>query len=172
MKQNMDTTEYAPYYEPYVKRVPNGDIIEILSSQSEDTANLISDLNEEQAMHRYGEGKWSVKEVIGHFTDTERIMAYRLLAIARGDASILPGFDDQAYVKNAHFDQLSLQQLSQNFLSVRQSTIQLLKSLPNEVWTKSGNANGSQVTVRALAYIIAGHELHHRSIIEERYLRV
>lgn len=170
MNQRIDSTEYAPYYAPYVNRVPEGDIAGILLSQLEKTLKLIRALDEDQALFRYEEGKWSVKEVIGHITDTERIMAYRLLSIARGETASLPGFDEQKYVQNGNFDEVALQDISQNYATVRQSTIQLLKTLPTEAWTRTGISNGFQVTVRALAHIIAGHELHHCNIIEERYI--
>ncbi|NMD71023.1 DinB family protein [Bacillus sp. DNRA2] len=170
MNQKLDTTEFAPYYAPYVNRVPEGDIIEILSSQLEKTLNFILAFSDDEALFRYGAGKWSVKEVIGHIIDTERIMAYRLLAIARGETVSLPGFDEQLYVKNAQFDQLSVKELSRSYEIVRQSTTQLLKSIPHDAWTRKGLANGTETTVRALAYIIAGHELHHLNIIEKRYI--
>ncbi|WP_147532819.1 DinB family protein [Bacillus marasmi] len=170
MNNKIDSTEYGPYFATYVKRVPEGEIIEILSSQLKETLKLIQGLNEDQAMYRYQVGKWSVKEVIGHMTDTERIMAYRLMSIARGETASLPGFDEQSYVEHANFDQITLNELGENFKTVRESTIQLLKTLPESAWHNSGSANGTQVTVRALAYIIAGHEIHHRSIINERYI--
>ena len=110
------------------------------------------------------------KEVIGHIADTERIMAYRLLSIARGETAELPGYNDDMYVLKAAFDKQSMQDLIDNLIVVRHSTVHLLKSLDQDTWLQRGNANKSEVTVRALAYIIAGHELHHLQIIKERYL--
>lgn len=170
MKKLLESNEYAPYYSTYVNLVPEGGIIEILTKQIEETSAVLKDLTDHQAHFSYGDGKWSIKEAIGHVVDTERIMAYRLLSFARGETAELPGYDDNEYVKNAQFNEQPLQGLLQNLTIVRQSTIQLIKSLPSEAYLRRGNANGSVVTVRALMYIIAGHELHHRNIIKDRYM--
>ncbi len=162
--------EFAPYYLTYVNSVPEGDIISILSQQMEDTMLLLNDVSEEQGQFHYAPGKWSLKEVIGHITDTERIMAYRLLCIARGETLSLPGFDENKYVAHASFNQQPIEQLLANLSVVRQSTILLLKSLAAESYTRKGLANNVEMTVRALAYIIAGHALHHCQIINERYI--
>ncbi|MFE8697255.1 DinB family protein [Cytobacillus sp. FJAT-53684] len=170
MQMKPEENEYAPYYATYVDLVPDGDIIHILNEQVEDTIQLLNHISDEQSLFRYAPGKWSVKEVVGHVVDTERIMAYRLLCIARGETVSLPGYDDQVYVQNAEFDRLPLKELIENLRVVRQSTIQLLKELDTKAWIRIGNANGSDVSVRALAYIIAGHERHHRQLVKERYL--
>lgn len=170
MKKLLESSEYAPYYSTYVNLVPEGDILNILTRQMEDTSAHLLDLTEQQSRFSYGDGKWTIKEVIGHIADTERIMAYRLLSFARGETAELPGYDDNKYVKNAHFNVQSVQQLLQNLSMVRQSTIHLIKSLPSEAFMRRGKANGSGVTVRALMYIIAEHELHHRNIIKQRYM--
>lgn len=170
MKQMLKSNEYASYYSTYVDLVPEGDIISILMQQMEETTAVLKDLTEQQAHFSYGEGKWSIKEVVGHIADTERIMGYRLLSFARGEKAELPGYDDNEYVRNARFNALSLQELLENFHITRKSTLQLIKSLSNEAFLRRGNANGSEVSVRALVYIIAGHELHHRNLIKERYI--
>lgn len=169
MYQKPEASEYAAYYANYVNLVPSGDIIDQLNEQITVTIAALKDLTESQAEFRYGPEKWSIKEVVGHMADTERIMAYRLLSIARGETVSLPGYDDNQYVRNAAFNQLSLQDLLENLTIVRQATISLLSSLDISAWGRIGNANGSNVSVRAIATIIAGHELHHRNILHERY---
>ncbi|KZE67155.1 damage-inducible protein DinB [Fictibacillus phosphorivorans] len=165
-----ETYKYADYYKTYVKLVPKGDMVQILEDQMRETVGLMSMLSEEKCAHRYAAGKWSIKEVIGHVVDTERIMSYRLLSIARGDRVSLPGYDENAYVEEADFDSHSMKRLLEHFVAVRQATIQLINSLPKEARSKIGTANGHEVSVSALMMIIAGHELHHRNIILERYL--
>ncbi len=170
MLKQLERNEYASYYQPYVDLVPEGDLIHSLSRQMEETVAFLKDITDAQGEFRYAEGKWSIKEVIGHMIDTERIMAYRLLAIARGERNNLPGFDEEEYVQQASFTKQSVEELIQSFSIVRQSTIVLLKSLASEEWLHWGSANNFDTTVRALAVIIAGHELHHIQIIKERYL--
>ncbi|SHS10328.1 metal-dependent hydrolase [Mycobacteroides abscessus subsp. abscessus] len=170
MKQMLKSTEYAPYYSRYVDLVPEGDLTSILLQQMKETVDILKGLTEQQAHFSYGVGKWSIKEVIGHITDTERIMGYRLLSFARGEKAELPGYDDNEYVRNAYFNSLFLQDLLENFEITRESTLQLIKSLPKEAYIRRGKANGSDVSVRALVCIIAGHELHHRKLIKERYI--
>lgn len=170
MRSRPEVHEYAPYYSPYLKLVPNGDIIDILSKQLEGIHELLSGISEEQALFKYGPDKWTIKEVLGHLMDTERIMAYRLLCIARGDQTSLPGYNEENYVQNAHFNQHSLRDLLGDLSVVRKSTIRLLDVLETDDWLKAGTANHYPVTVRAIAYIIAGHEKHHLNILKERYL--
>jgi hypothetical protein len=162
--------EFAPYYLPYVNSVPEGDIISILNKQLEDTKLLLENVTEEQGRFRYAPGKWSIKEVVGHMTDTERIMAYRLLCIARGETVSLPGFDESVYVSHASFNEQTIEKLLEHFSVVRQSTLILMESLAEESWLRRGLANNTDVTVRGVAYIIAGHAIHHCRIIKERYL--
>lgn len=162
--------EYADYYASYVKLVPEGNMAEILEKQMKETVMMLSALTDHKSEHRYAPGKWSIKEVIGHVTDTERIMSYRLLCIARGETVSLPGYDENKYVEVANFDNLTLKELLDHFACVRQSTIHLLKSLSEENLMRKGTANNTEVSARALLTIIAGHELHHRNIIQERYL--
>ncbi|MGG1575467.1 DinB family protein [Fictibacillus sp. NRS-1165] len=169
MRSKPKTNEYDSYYVNYIAALPDQDIVNLLEEQAEETVQTVQDLTEQQALFKYGPEKWSIKEVIGHLTDTEQIMAFRLLSIARGEKGILPGFDENAYVQHAFFDRQPLSDLIQQFQNVRQSTKLLIKSMEEEPWTRSGNANGSDVTVRAIAYIIAGHEKHHLGILKERY---
>lgn len=161
--------EYASYYGPYVARVPEGDPVALLEQQLDDTCRLLSGLSDAQADHAYAPGKWTVKEVVGHITDAERVFAYRVMRFGRGDTTDLAGFDENAYVPAGAFAARSLASLVEEFAAVRRATIALLRNLPDEAWLRQGTANGYPVSVRALAYIIAGHELHHRAILEERY---
>ncbi|ARC32397.1 Uncharacterized protein BC141101_02821 [Bacillus toyonensis] len=169
MQKRPGTNEYNPYYSTYIKLVPDGDIIHILEQQMKETNLLLKDISDSEGHFRYAPNKWSIKEVIGHIADTERIMAYRLLSIARGETAELPGYNDDMYVLRAAFDKQSMQDLLTNLTVVRQSTVHLLKSLDKDAWLQRGIANNSEVTVRALANIISGHELHHRQIIKVRY---
>jgi len=170
MLKTPNQDEYQEYYEPYVKVIPQGDLLEILKSQLSEMKLLIQGLTDEQALYRYAPEKWSIKEVLGHVTDTERIMSYRLLRIGRGDSTDLAGFDDQLYVRNADFNRQSLSNLLQYFTATRQSTIALMPTLSDEAWLRRGTANQTEVSARALAYIIAGHERHHRQVIHDKYL--
>ncbi|MBS4174376.1 DinB family protein [Bacillus sp. FJAT-49736] len=170
MNQRPQSNEYIPYYSTYIQLVPEGDIIGILEEQVQDTVKLLKNISPSQAHFRYGPDKWTIKEVIGHIADTESIMSYRLLSFARGEMAELPGFDEDSYVQAADFNRLSAEDLLDNFEAVRKANVLLLKSLDEGMWTRGGSANESPVTVRALAWIIAGHELHHRSIIKDRYM--
>lgn len=162
--------EYPAYYGGYINLVPKGDLLDILAKQLEDTTILLSDITETQSNYRYAAGKWTLKEVIGHISDTERIMGYRLLRISRGDKTPLAGYNDEDYVKEALFHTRSISELLEDFHAVRRSTFSLLRGLPETAWARTGIANNSEISVNALLFIIAGHELHHVNIIKERYL--
>jgi uncharacterized damage-inducible protein DinB len=162
--------EYAPYFEQYVSLVPEGDVVARLGQQLDTTLRLLRAIDEDQANHRYAPDKWSIKEVIGHLIDAERIFAYRALRISRGDATPLAGFEQNDYVPNANSDARELADLAAEFACVRQSTLHLLKSLSDEAWLRRGVANDNEVSVRALAYMMAGHEAHHVQVIKSRYL--
>jgi uncharacterized damage-inducible protein DinB len=160
--------EFAPFYAGYIERVPEGDILRILADQWQATERLLRGA-EERADFRYADGKWSVKQVVGHLADTERIMAYRALRIARGDATPLPGFDENAFTAAGAFDARELGELVDDLGAARAATLHLLRGLPDAAWTRTGTANDAPTSVRAIACILAGHELHHRAILEERY---
>lgn len=170
MQSKPTPKEFHAVYERYINIVPDKEIVKVLEEQIKDTISLLHTLKDEQALFSYAPKKWSIKEVIGHLIDTERIMSYRLLSIARGETASLPGYNDNDYVEQADFNCLRLADLLQQWRIVRQSTLQLIQSLNSEAWKRWGKANGSDVTVRAIAYIIAGHELHHRNILIDRYL--
>jgi len=162
--------EFAPYYAAYVARVPAGDIVQTLTRQRVDSAMLFAGLTPEQAAFRYAPGKWSVREVIGHITVAERIFAYRALRVGRNDKTPLSGFEENDFVKFGDFESRSVAELASDFDHVRIATIDLFGSFAEEAWLRTGVANSFNVSVRALAWIIAGHELHHREILNTRYL--
>jgi uncharacterized damage-inducible protein DinB len=169
MNNKPESNEYAGYYEKYIALVPQADIVGLLESQRLQMAQLLTACSERDGNFHYAPDKWSVKEVIGHLADCERIFTYRALCIARGDATPLPGFEQDDYVRTAGSGRRQLRDLAEEFSGIRNSTISLYRSLDDEAWTRRGSANKNEVSVRALAYITAGHELHHRRILEERY---
>lgn len=164
------TDEYLPYYGRYIDRVVNGDVISTLADQIGETVALLRSLPESVAGYRYAPDKWSVNELVGHVIDTERIMGIRALRFARGDATPLPGFEQDDYVRGSTADAYPLSELAAELEAVRRSTVYFFRHLDEEAWARRGVANNAEVSVRALAYIIAGHELHHREILRERYL--
>jgi uncharacterized damage-inducible protein DinB len=162
--------EFLPYYERYIDLVGSGDVLATLSQQMAETQALLRSLPASVATYRYAPGKWSVNEVIGHLIDSERIFAARALTFARADRTPLPGFEQDDYITNSSFDSYALGELASELGAVRESTLFLFKHLEEDAWMRRGVANGAEVSVRALAYIIAGHELHHRGILRARYL--
>jgi hypothetical protein len=163
-------SEYAPYYGRYISLVDGNDVIRALEQQGPETVALLSGLTEQQGDYRYAPDKWSLKEVLGHLTDSERVFAYRALRIARADITPLPGFEQDDYVRAATFGRRALAGLLDEFVAVRQASLLLFRSLNADAWMRRGVADQKDVSVRALAYIIAGHELHHRKIIQQKYL--
>lgn len=170
MSNRPSAEEYNAYYETYVGLVPDGDISTILTQSLQNTIDVFTAATEDQANYRYAPGKWSMKEVLGHITDNERIMSYRLLRIARGDRTPLAGYDQDVLMSGASFDTCSLPDLLEDYTVVRQATLTLLRGLSEEAWSRSGVVNGSESSAAAWAYIIAGHELHHMNVIHEKYL--
>lgn len=161
--------EYAPAHASYVALVPEDDVLSAMEQQSSAMQKVLASLDETKAAFRYGDGKWSVKEVIGHIADAERIIGYRALAVARGEEQSLPGFDENAYVANASFDDWKLGDLAEQYALVRRANIVFFKNLRPEVWDRRGTANAAPVSVRGLAYVIVGHERHHLQVLRERY---
>lgn len=170
ISQRPKADEFAPFYNAYVALVPDGDILETLEHQLTLTLDLLSGISEQQSDSRYAPDKWSIKQLVGHITDTERIFAYRLLRIARGDETPLPGFEQNDYVRYAAFDNCKLSELAREFELVRYSSLMLMRQLDARAWERTGTASETRISVRALAYIIAGHELHHVGILQQRYL--
>jgi hypothetical protein len=161
--------EFAPFYAGYIARVKNDNLSDLLLSQIEEVLVYFKKQGEELSLKSYGEGKWTQKEVLGHITDTDRIMTFRALCFARGEKSMLPGFDQDHYVATANFNSIPLVDLLQDFEFSRFALVSLLRNLPENSLTNLGNANGFDVSVRALFTIIAGHTDHHLSILKERY---
>lgn len=161
--------EYHQYYDRYISLIPGNDILSTLEKQLPKTVALLSSRSEQDGELRYAPDKWSVKEVIGHMNDTERIMAYRALCFARADRTPLESFEQDDYVRNGPYSELRLADLVEEFKTIRAATLTLFRNLRPDDWTRRGIANKNEITVRALAYIIAGHELHHRNVLEERY---
>lgn len=166
-----DASEYAPHYAAYVTKVPEGNLFTILEAQRRGTQDLLAAIPEGRTLHRYAPGKWSIKEVVGHVADSERVFSYRALRFARGDRTPLPGFDENTYVPAGQFDARALPDLAAELDAIRHATIALFAGLDLEALARQGPANDKEVSVRALAYIIAGHERHHVGILRERYLK-
>jgi hypothetical protein len=162
--------EHAPYYGKYIVKVPDGDLCRILTDQLAETRALIGSIPEARGTHRYAPGKWSIKEVLGHVCDSERIFSYRALRIARGDATPLPGFEQDDYVPTGGFDRRTLADLSEELAAVRKASLLLFSHLDAEALARRGTASGNPITPRALAYVIAGHERHHVEILKVKYL--
>ena len=166
-----DRTEAAEYYFTYIDQVPRGeDIRRILDAQLADVLPVLEGISESKSLHRYAPGKWSIREVVGHLNDTERMFVFRALWFARGLDSPLPSFDQDIALSDAHFDDRSFQEHIQELRAVRSATLHFFRNLPDSAWAKRGIASGKPFTVRALAYITAGHLTHHMRILKERYL--
>lgn len=163
--------EYAEHFAKYIDKVPEGDLIEQLKAQPALAIEEWDSLTQEQGNYRYAEGKWSLKEVLGHISDTERVMSYRLLRVSRGDTTPLPGFNEELFVSRSTFGQQTVSALLHDFFVVRESTLSLIRQLDDEAWLRQGTASGITISARALAYVIAGHAHHHLSMIRERYLQ-
>jgi uncharacterized damage-inducible protein DinB len=162
--------DYNPYYDRYISKVPDGDIVQTLSSQLATTVKFLEAIPESKGDHRYAAGKWSVKEVILHVIDGERIFAYRALRIARGDTTPLPSFEQDDYVPMSGANERTVRDLAEEFADVRRASLALFRHLDDEAMSRRGTASNSPVTPRALAYIIAGHETHHVQLLRELYL--
>jgi uncharacterized damage-inducible protein DinB len=164
-----NSADYSPYMAGYVNLAINsGDVLTTLAQLKDSSYNLFTNLNDEMANHAYAEGKWTIKQVVGHLIDAERTFAYRALAFSRGQAE-LPGFDENQYVDNATFNDRTLQNLAAELKSTRESNLYMLRALTPQQLDATGVANGNKITVLSLVYIMAGHELHHLNILNERY---
>ena len=161
--------EAAPFYHGYIAEVGGENIAEQLVSQLREVEGLFASMDDKAALARYAPGKWSIKEVLGHLSDAERIFGYRLLRISRGDRTPLPGFDENAYVPAGQFDARPLRSLVDEFRAVRQATLALVQSVPAERWRERAEANGTAISAGAVAYILVGHVIHHLGVLSERY---
>ncbi|HUQ48925.1 MAG TPA: DinB family protein [Gemmatimonadaceae bacterium] len=162
--------EFLPYYGKYIDRVPQGDVIETLATQLTETLALIRSISESDGDKRYAPGKWSIRDVIGHVIDGERIFVYRALRFSRADSTPVPGFEENDYAANGPYSQVSLSDLADEFEHVRRATIQFFSHLDDVALSRRGAANNAEISVRALAFIIAGHETHHMAVLRDRYL--
>ncbi len=163
-------SEFLLYYGQYIQLVGDGDVVNSLEKQVGDTLAFLAKIPESRRGFRYAPDKWSINEVVGHMIDTERVMSHRALRFARNDKTPLPGFEQDDYVPAAKFDDYPLSDLAREFAAVRKATCYLFRHLSDDASRRTGMANGAEISVRALAYIIAGHELHHRKVLLDRYL--
>jgi hypothetical protein len=160
-------SEYAPFYRGYVSHVTEDDIVAVLTAQIEDLGASLGAVEDET--YRYAPGKWSIREVTGHLIDAERVFGYRAFSISRGETKNLPGFDENEYLLTAPYDHVALKDLLDEFRLVRSANTSMLKNLDDQAWLRIGTANDSPVSVRALAFIMAGHLRHHLGVLRERY---
>ncbi len=165
-----ERNEAAPYYYAYIDRITNEDVVSVLESQLDQTLRLADGISEEKSLHRYAPEKWSIRQVLNHVTDTERVFLFRAFWFGRSFDAPLPGWDEKISAATARADELSWASHVEEFRGVRLATVTFFRNLPAEAWTRSGIASGNPFTVRALAYITAGHLAHHTAILHERYL--
>ncbi|WP_457611590.1 DinB family protein [Lutibacter sp.] len=162
--------EYSSFYKNYITILGDVNLLEVLNNSLENLISTLKNLPEDKLQYRYEEGKWTIKELIQHIIDAERVLSYRALRFSRNDATNLQGFDEDWYVKNSNGNDRDFDELLNEFSLVRKATISLFKSFSNKMLTNIGSANGSDISVRALGFIIAGHQIHHLNIIKEKYL--
>jgi hypothetical protein len=163
------SNEYADFYADYISKVPGNDALTFLQQQLDSVASWIGSIDETGGDYRYEPGKWTVKEVLGHIIDGERVFAYRALVFSRGDRTALPGFDQEPWAQHANYGNLTMRDIAAEFDAVRRATILLFRHLDPEAWSRQGTANSKEITVRAIAFIIAGHTQHHLDILRTRY---
>ena len=164
-----ERTEYDPYYEHYVSLVADSDIVGVLAAQPTKLQDIFTAMPEEKGEFRYGDGKWSIKELFGHLIDGERMFAYRLFRISRGDETPIEGFEQDGYIENAHSNDRSFADLLEEFSLLRRANMIFFKNLSDEAWSRVGIANNAKISVRALIYIMAGHVEHHLNVLKDRY---
>jgi DinB superfamily len=165
-----DDSEFSPFYKGYISHVIEDDAVTALDAELAESLAFFRDIEEQQSKTSYGEGKWTIRQVLGHIVDTERVMSYRALRFARNDKTELPGFEQDDFIRGGSFNEISMGDMLREFEYLRRANILMFRNLATEAWDRRGSANGNQITVRALAYIIVGHEKHHRKIVKERYL--
>lgn len=166
-----EASECAPFYQKYIEELPDGEILDILKNQKCELLALLKTLPEEKSLYRYAKGKWSIKEIIGHLNDVERVFTYRAMCFARNDPGPFPGMDENDYVKHSTFDSRRLKSLLEEYSHLRAATVAFFESIDAEIGIRRGTASDCEFTVRALQYIIAGHEHHHLDVLKERYLQ-
>jgi hypothetical protein len=166
-----EANEYAEYYSRYTGRIAGTDIVPVLEKQLETTLAVLKNIDEGKAEFRYEPGKWSVKQLLGHVIDTERVFAYRAMVFSRNDTTALPGFDQDKWGEQATYSGVTLAEVTAEFEAVRRATIALFRNIEPAAWTRRGTGNGKEVSVRGLAFISAGHVDHHIEILKSRYLK-
>ena len=162
--------EADPYYSTYIDRIASEDIVGVLTAQLEEAAGFLVGIPEERSLHQYAPGKWSMRQLLNHVNDSERIFLFRALWFARGFESSLPGFDEKVSASAADADDFSWGSHIHEFRAIRLATLAFFRNLPPEAWSRRGVASEKPFTVRALAYITGGHLVHHMAILKERYL--
>jgi len=170
MQVRPQPNEAASYYSRYIDRVTSDDIVAVLATQLDETVAFLSAISEEQSLHRYAPDKWSMRELLGHVNDTERVFMYRAMWFARGFEDPLPSFDQEIGFKAADSDNVSWANHIDEFRAIRSSTVAFFRNLPPDAWLRTGIASDNPVSVRAIAYIVAGHVSHHLDVLRERYL--
>jgi hypothetical protein len=169
-KGRPESTEFAPFYAGYISRVPAGDIVEILRAQIAETSRFLRGIPDDRTTSGYAPGKWTIRDIVGHLSDTERVMCYRAMRFARADRTPVPGFDENVYVPPAQANDRPMADLVNELEAVRAASAAFFAGLPADAWRRVGIANNHEISVRALAAVVAGHERHHVAIIRERYL--
>ncbi len=164
------SSEYNAWYENYIRQTPEGNILELLTQNQKNTPDLFRNIAESKANFAYAEGKWTIKEILGHIIDSERVFAFRLFWFLRKGDAPMPSFDQDEFMKNAHFANRTLKSLADEFAAVRESTLFIVREISEKDLAVQGIMSGNPVSIRALLYIIAGHEIHHLTILKERYL--
>ena len=162
-------TEYAPFYKDYVGLVPEVDVLAVLASQRDEVLRLAAGVPKDREAYRYAEGKWTIRGIFGHLGDGERVFGYRAFCIARGDQAAFPGFDQEEYMAVEDYAAVPLAELTAEFAHLRDANLAVLRRLPAGRWSQVGTASGNKVTVRALAYVMAGHVRHHLGVLKNRY---
>ena len=168
-KQRPAASEHNPYYAAYISQVPDGDLFASMESQARETVRLLRGIDEQKSQYRYAPDKWTIREVVGHVIDAERVFGYRALTFARADATALPSFDENAWAKESAAGERPMKDLIAEFEAVRAGTLAMFRGFTEDEFARSGIASKNPISVRALAYIIAGHERHHVKLLKERY---
>jgi len=166
----MNSENYPPYFHQYIEKVPAGDPLALLAEGMKESLRTLVLINDDQANHRYEAGKWSIKEIVQHLIDTERIFCYRALSFARGEQKSLAAYDHEDYVQHSNADYRGLKDLLEEWRTLRKSTVQMFRSFSKNMMEHEGNANGLKIRVEQLMYVIIGHELHHIQVINTKYL--
>jgi hypothetical protein len=163
--------EHIEYYGRYISQVPDGDIVATLERQLPETISFLRSIPESRIDYRYAPGKWTPRQIVGHLSDGERVFQYRAWRFSRADTTPVPGFEENDYVDNAPFESVSMSDLLDEFEQMRKATVHMFRNMDEHAMSLRGTANGAEVSVRAIAWIIAGHETHHLKVLREKYLK-